>query len=329
MKSDFPFQRVLVTGGAGFIGSHLAERLLSLGCHVEIIDDLSTGSVHNVEHLRENARFRLTVASVLDRQELAIAVDRADAVYHLAAAVGVRLIVENPVRTIETNVGGTENVLRLAMKKRKPVLVASTSEVYGKRLEVPFNEEDDVVLGATRRPRWAYACSKMLDEFLALAHHRENGLPVIIGRLFNTVGPRQTGAYGMVIPRFAGQALRGEPLTVYGDGQQTRTFCHVADAVDALVGLFDGRAAHGQVYNIGGIREITILDLAKLIIERAKSKSPINLIPFEEAYNEEFEDMERRVPDLSKIHAAIGYEPKRSIEQIIDDVIAPESAAAR
>lgn len=322
MTNPFPFKNILVTGGAGFIGSHLCDRLLGMGCFVEVVDDLSTGSVHNVEHVLNHERFKLTVASVLDTQSVAIAVDRADAVLHMAAAVGVRLIVENPVRTIETNISGTENVLRLVMKKKKPTLIASTSEVYGKRAEIPFKEEDDLVLGPSRRPRWAYACSKLMDEFLALAHYRENNLPVVITRLFNTVGPRQTGTYGMVIPRFVGQALRGEPLTIYGDGSQTRTFCHVDDAVDGLLALLAaGEKTIGQVFNVGGIREISILELGKMIIERSGSSSEMKLIPFEEAYNEDFEDMQRRVPCLEKVHGAVGYKPTRSIEQVIDDVI--------
>ncbi len=324
MNTSFPYKRVLITGGAGFIGSHLAEHLVEMGCHVEVVDDLSTGSVHNIEHLTHNNQFQMTVASVLDNQEMAVSVDRADCVFHLAAAVGVRLIVENPVRTIETNISGTENLLRLVMKKKKPSFIASTSEVYGKRLEVPFNEDDDVVLGASRRPRWAYACSKLIDEFLALAHHRENNLPVVVGRLFNTVGPRQSGAYGMVIPRFVGQALRGEPLSIYGDGGQTRTFCHVQDAIDGMVGLMSAKESFGQVFNIGGTREISIRELARMVIERAKSQSAVEFIPFEEAYNEDFEDMQRRVPDLKKIAALTGYEPQRPIEQIVDDVIAWE-----
>jgi UDP-glucose 4-epimerase len=328
-KKSFPFERVLVTGGAGFIGSHLTERLLAAGCHVEVVDDLSTGSIHNVEHLMKNKRFRLTVASVLDRSELAVSVDRADAVYHLAAAVGVRLIVENPVRTIETNISGTENVLRLVMKKKKPTLVASTSEVYGKRQEVPFREDDDLVLGASRRPRWAYACSKLLDEFLALAHWRENKLPVVIARLFNTVGPRQSGAYGMVIPRLVGQALANKPLSVYGTGTQTRTFCHVDDAVDGLVALLSEPKTIGGVYNLGGNGEISIKELAELIRKKARSKSTVDLIPFEKAYDEDFEDMMRRVPDLSKIRAAVGYKPRRDINKIVDDVIAWEKASKK
>ncbi|HMZ51126.1 MAG TPA: GDP-mannose 4,6-dehydratase [Candidatus Sumerlaeota bacterium] len=328
-KSPFPFRRVLITGGAGFIGSHLADRLLADGAHVEIIDDLSTGSVFNVDHLRKNKNFDITIASILNESKLAECVDRADAIVHLAAAVGVRLIVENPVRTIETNLNGTENVLRAAMKKKKPVLVASTSEVYGKRQEVPFREDDDLVLGASRRPRWAYACSKLMDEFLALAHWRENKMPVVIARLFNTVGPRQTGMYGMVIPRLTSQALAGKPLTIYGDGSQTRTFCHVTDAVEGLAGLLADQRTYGAVYNLGGTGEISIRDLAQLILRKTRSKSKLNFIPFEKAYDGDFEDMQRRVPDLTKINKAIGYKPRRDIEKIIEDVIAFEKGKTR
>jgi len=313
---------ILVTGGAGFIGSHLVDSLLRQGCQVEVLDDLSTGSVHNLEGVRHHPKLELTVASVLDRQPLALAVDRADVIFHMAAAVGVRLIVENPVRTIETNISGTENVLSVARKKNKPVLLASTSEVYGKRAEVPFREDDDLVLGASRRPRWAYACSKLMDEFLALAHFRENGLPAIIVRLFNTVGPRQTGRYGMVIPRFVAQALAGEAISVYGDGQQTRTFCHVEDAVRGLIGLMCAEKTYGEVFNLGGQREVSIRDLAQMIVERAGSSSRLDFIPFEKAYDEDFEDMQRRVPDLTKIHGAIGYQPQKRLEDIVDDVIA-------
>ncbi|MBI1290889.1 NAD-dependent epimerase/dehydratase family protein [bacterium] len=320
-KSTLPFERVLITGGAGFIGSHLVDALLAQGCKVEVIDDLSTGSVHNLDSAIANPNFKLTVASVLDSQPLAIATDRADVIFHMAAAVGVRLIVENPVRTIETNIGGTENVLAEARKKNKPVLVASTSEVYGKRSEVPFREDDDLILGASRRPRWAYACSKLMDEFLALAHHRQNGLPATIVRLFNTVGPRQTGRYGMVIPRFVSQALANQPISVYGDGSQTRTFCHVADAVRGLVGLVASGSAAGQVFNLGGEREVSIRDLAQLIIARTGSSSQLEFIPFEKAYDEDFEDMQRRVPDLTKINRAIGYQPLKKLEDVIDDVV--------
>ncbi len=320
--TDLPFRHALVTGGAGFIGSHLCEALVARGVHVEALDDLSTGSVRNLDGLRSNPAFRLRIGSVCERTDLAEAVDRADVVFHLAAAVGVRLIVENPVHTIRTNLEGTENVLEFAAKKQKLVLVASTSEVYGKSTALPFNEEADLVLGASRRPRWAYACSKLMDEFLALAHHRERGLPVAIARLFNTVGPRQTGRYGMVIPRFVSQALAGEPITVYGDGSQSRTFCHVADTVRALVGLVSTGGTTGQVFNVGGTEEITILELARRIVAALGSKSPITTIPFEQAYDEDFEDMARRRPDIAKIARAMGFAPEKSLGDIIADVAA-------
>ncbi len=311
----------MITGGAGFIGSHLAEYLLKEGCEVEAFDDLSTGSVLNLEGFRDSPHFRLTVGSVENENELAEPVDRADVVFHMAAAVGVKLIVENPVRTLEINVRGTENVLRMARKKRKPTLIASTSEVYGKRDTVPFQEEDDLILGASRRPRWAYACSKLLDEFLALSHFRENGLPVVVARLFNTVGPRQTGMYGMVLPRFCAQAVANEPITVYGDGSQTRTFCHVADAIEGLVGLVAEKSCAGQVFNVGGEGEISILKLAERVKKRAKSSSPIQMIPFDKAYDGDFEDMQRRVPCLDKINKAVGFKPARDLDKIIDDVL--------
>ncbi len=318
--SELPFRHALVTGGAGFIGSHLCEALVAGGAHVEALDDLSTGSVRNLDALRPNPAFRLRIGSVCERADLAEAVDRADVVFHLAAAVGVRLIVENPVHTIRTNLEGTENVLEFAAKKRRPVLVASTSEVYGKSTALPFHEEADLVLGASRRPRWAYACSKLMDEFLALAHHRERGLPVCIARLFNTVGPRQTGQYGMVIPRFVAQALANQPITVYGDGTQSRTFCHVEDTVRALVGLMSAEGTTGQVYNVGGTEEITILELARRIVEGTGSASPIVTIPFEQAYDGDFEDMARRRPDIGKIGRAIGFAPRRTLADIIADV---------
>lgn len=329
MSSSLPFHRALVTGGAGFIGSHLCELLLNAGVAVEAIDDLSTGSVLNIEHLRENPAYRLTIGDVTESRDLAEAVDRADVVFHLAAAVGVRLIVEHPVHTIETNLKGTENVLALASKKKKPVLVASTSEVYGKSDKLPFNEDQDLVLGASRRPRWAYACSKLMDEFLALAHHREQALPVVVARLFNTVGPRQTGRYGMVIPRFVEQALSGRPISVYGDGSQTRTFCHVTDAARGLVALLANPACAGQVYNVGGIEEVTIRQLAERIVSRLGSTSPLQFIPFTEAYDDDFEDMARRKPDLTKTGKAIGYAPTKTLEDIIDDVAAYTRAGHR
>lgn len=320
MSNTHAFSHALVTGGAGFIGSHLCDALLAQGVSVEAFDDLSTGSVRNVDHLRANPKFSLKIGDVCHREEMAESVDRADVVFHMAAAVGVRLIVERPVHTIQTNLEGTENVLELSAKKQKHVLLASTSEVYGKSTALPFHEESDLVLGASRRPRWAYACSKLMDEFLALAHHRERGLPVVIARLFNTVGPRQTGRYGMVIPRFVSQAIAGEPITVYGDGTQSRTFCHVSDTVRALVGLMNSTATRGQVYNVGGTGEITMLDLAKHIVALTGSKSPLTMVPFEEAYDEDFEDMARRRPDITKIGAAIGFKPALTLDNIVNDV---------
>lgn len=312
----------LITGGAGFIGSHLAERLLALGHTVAVIDDLSTGSMSNIRHLEGRSGFEYSIESVMNIPHLAAMIDEADTVFHLAAAVGVRRIVEDPVQTIVTNIRGTEIVLQLAEKKKKKVIITSTSETYGKSTALPFSEEGDLVLGATSRPRWSYACSKAIDEFLALAYHQSRGLPVIIVRLFNTVGPRQTGQYGMVIPRFVSQGLKGEPITVYGDGSQRRCFAHVADVVGALVGLAQTDAAVGQVFNIGSQEEVSILALAELIRYKTGGRSEIVKIPFTEAFNADFEDMERRIPDLAKINRLIGYEPKTSLDQIVDDVIA-------
>jgi len=286
------------------------------------IDDLSTGTIWNLDEARKNPRFSYYVDSVMNERLMAELVDRVDMVYHLAAAVGVRLIVEQPVHTIETNIRGTEIVLELAARKRKKVLLTSTSEVYGKSAKVPFSENDDLVLGSTTRPRWAYACSKAIDEFLGLAYYRQFGMPVIIARLFNTVGPRQTGQYGMVVPRFVEQALRGEPLTVYGDGQQTRAFAYVGDVVEGLIALMEEGRAPGEVFNVGNDQEISIANLAGLVIERTRSSSTIEFIPFERAYDENFEDLQRRVPDLSKIRKFIGYSPKVGIEEIIDRVAA-------
>ena len=311
----------LITGGAGFIGSHLAEKLLARGDSVTVIDDLSTGAIRNLDGCIPNPAFRHHIASIMDYPLMAELVDRADIVYHLAAAVGVRLIVEKPVHTIETNIRGTEIVLQLAARKGRKVLLTSTSEIYGKSAKIPFGEDDDLVLGSTTRPRWAYACSKAIDEFLALAYHREHKLPVVIVRLFNTVGPRQTGQYGMVIPRFVRQALAGEPITVYGDGTQTRAFADVEDVVESLLALMGEPRAVGKVFNVGNDREISILDLAEMIRRRAGSDSETRLIPFEEAYDLSFEDLARRVPDLSRIRALVGYSPARGIEQIIDRVI--------
>ena len=313
--------RVLVTGGSGFVGSHLSEALLARGDEVFVLDNLSTGSIDNIGHLKTNPRFHYTIDSVTNEPVLAELIDRCDVVVHLAAAVGVKLIVEQPVHTIETNVHGTEVVLKHANKKKKLVLIASTSEVYGKSAAVPFSEDADLVLGPTVKHRWAYACSKMIDEFLALAYWKERKLPVIIVRLFNTVGPRQTGQYGMVIPNFVRQALAGQPITVFGDGSQTRSFTFVGDVVRAMVALIgDGRAI-GQVFNIGNNKEITIDDLAERVKALTGSHSPIVRIPYDQAYEAGFEDMPRRVPDISKIRALIGYEPTVELDEILTRVI--------
>jgi UDP-glucose 4-epimerase len=314
--------RVLITGGAGFVGSHLSEALLDRGDEVFVLDDLSTGSIDNIAHLKSNKKFHYTIDTVTNEPILAELIDRCDTVIHLAAAVGVKLIVEQPVRTIETNVHGTEVVLKIANKKKKLVLIASTSEVYGKSAVVPFSEDADLVLGPTSKHRWAYACSKMIDEFLALAYWKERKLPVIIVRLFNTVGPRQTGQYGMVVPNFVQQALAGQPITVFGDGTQSRSFTYVGDVVTAMVALINEPRAVGQVFNIGNGREITIGDLAARIKQITGSKSPIVKIPYDQAYEAGFEDMPRRVPDISKIRALIGYEPTVELDEILTRVIA-------
>jgi UDP-glucose 4-epimerase len=319
--------RYFITGGAGFIASHLAETLLAEGHEVLALDDLSTGSVDNVRHLRSNPRFRLTVDSIFNAPLTAELIDQADVVVHLAASVGVFQIVESPVRTIETNIRGTEIVLSGAAKKRKPVLVASTSEVYGKAAKVPFSEDDDCVLGPSSRGRWAYAASKLVDEFLALSYFKEKKLPTIVARFFNTVGPRQTGRYGMVLPRFVRQALDGGPITVFGDGQQSRCFGYVGDVVDAVVKLTREPRAYGQVFNVGNDREITIEDLARLVRDRANPSAAILHVPYDQAYEAGFEDMRRRVPDLRKIRDLVGYRPTLSIEQIVDRVIEHERSA--
>ena len=314
--------RVLITGGAGFIGSHLGEAYLERGDEVFVLDDLSTGEIENIRHLQRHPRFHYTIDSVHHQAVVAELVDQCDVVFHLAAAVGVRLIVESPVRTIETNVGGTEVVLAQAAKKKKTVVIASTSEVYGLSDQVPYREDVNLVLGATTKGRWSYACSKAIDEFLALAYWREKKLPTIVVRLFNTVGPRQTGRYGMVVPTFVRQALAGDPITVYGDGSQSRCFTHVADVIGALIRLAEVSKAVGQVFNIGSNEEVTIGDLARQVKLQAGSCSEIVRVPYSEAYEPGFEDMPRRVPDLTKIGGFIGYRPTRSLEQIIDDVIA-------
>ena len=313
--------RILITGGAGFIGSHLAEHLLELGHSVYIIDNLSTGQIENVLHLKPQPRFQCTIESIMNIPVTAELVDLCDVVFHAAAAVGVRLIVESPVRTIETNIRGTEIILQLAAKKRKKVVIFSTSEVYGKASKVPFSEDDDLVLGPTSRGRWSYACSKAIDEFLALAYFREKGLPVAVVRLFNTVGPRQTGRYGMVLPTFARQALESQDLTVFGDGSQSRCFSHVSDIVGALARLVDCEEAIGGVFNIGNDEEITIAGLAEKVIQLSGSPSKIRLIPYDQAYAVGFEDMPRRVPDLSRIRATIGYEPRMDLNSIVRSVV--------
>ncbi|HSF18658.1 MAG TPA: NAD-dependent epimerase/dehydratase family protein [Vicinamibacteria bacterium] len=313
--------RVLITGGAGFIGSHLAEALLSQGHVVFVLDDLSTGSIENIEPLKGIEGFHYTIDTVMNEPVTAEHVDRVDVVVHLAAAVGVRLIIDSPVHTIETNVHGTETILKLANKKKKRVLVASTSEVYGKSAKVPFQENDDLVMGPTTKGRWSYACSKAIDEFLALAYHKEKKLPVIIARLFNTVGPRQTGRYGMVIPNFVRQALAGEPITVYGDGSQSRCFTDVSDVVRALIALMEHPGALGEVFNIGSGHEVTILELAGKIKAMTGSQSEVVFVPYSEAYEEGFEDMPRRVPDISKVGRLIGYEPTIELDRILERVI--------
>jgi len=313
--------RVLITGGAGFVGSHLAEALLERGDEVFVLDNLSTGSMDNIQHLKSHPRFHYTIDSVTNEPLLAEMIDRADTVVHLAAAVGVKLIVEAPVHTIETNVHGTEVVLKHANKKKKLVLIASTSEVYGKSTDVPFGEDADLVLGPTTKHRWAYACSKMIDEFLALAYWKERKLPVIIVRLFNTVGPRQTGQYGMVIPNFVRQALAGQPITVFGDGTQSRSFTYVGDVVRAMVALIDEPRAVGQVFNIGNRGEISINALAARIKELTGSSSDIVLVPYDQAYESGFEDMPRRVPDISKISSLVGYAPTVQLDEILTRVI--------
>ncbi len=314
--------KALVTGGAGFIGSHLCERLLGDGVAVTVIDDLSTGRYTNIGHLEGNERFRLVIDTVLHKALVEELVKETDVIYHLASAVGVNLIIEQPVKTIETIMGGTEVVLSAARRYRKRVLLTSTSEIYGKGSKVPFSEDDDTVQGATSIQRWAYANAKAMDEFLALAHWQETRLPVICARLFNTVGPRQTGQYGMVIPRFVQQALKGETITVYGDGEQSRSFCHVLDVVDALVKLMGCAEAYGKVVNVGNPEEVTMNQLAERVKVLTRSESAIRRIPYEEAYVGGFEDMRRRVPDISRANRMIGFAPQRTLDDILKDVVA-------
>jgi UDP-glucose 4-epimerase len=312
--------KALITGGAGFIGSHLAEALLERGNEVTVIDNLSTGRFENIQHLVGKPRFRFAIDTITNEVVIDRLTSECNVVFHMAAAVGVKLIVECPVHTIETNVMGTEVVLKTALRYRAKVLIASTSEVYGKGNSIPFREDDDVVLGPTCRSRWAYAASKMVDEFLALAYHKEKGLPVVIARLFNTVGPRQTGHYGMVVPRFFHQALKGELITVYGDGTQTRCFCDVSDVVQALIALVSQSEALGQVYNIGSTEEISIHELAHMIKGITRSDSPIINVSYSEAYSPGFEDMQRRVPDISRILSLIDWSPKRGLHEILKNI---------
>ena len=313
--------RYLITGGAGFIGSHLAESLLARGDEVILLDDLSTGSIENIRHLKNDPRMSYFLEPIENRHVLSELVDEADVIFHLAAAVGVRLIIESPVHTIETNVNGTQMVLEAACKKRKPVFCASTSEVYGKNGNVPFTEDADLVLGATTKARWSYAASKAVEEFLALSYWKEKRQPVVIGRLFNTVGPRQTGRYGMVLPNFVQQALDGRPITVFGNGSQSRCFCDVQDTVEALVRLMSNDRAVGEVVNIGSREEITIADLARMVKERTGSDSPIEIVPYEEAYEPGFEDMIRRVPSLDKLERLTGFLPPTPLPEIVNRVV--------
>jgi len=314
--------KILITGGAGFVGSHLADKLIGQGHEITVIDDLSTGRYSNVEHLDGHERFRLIIDTVLNAPLMEELIRESDRVFHMASAVGVRLIMEQPVKTIETIFHGTDVVLKFCSRYRKRVLIPSTSEVYGKGASIPFREEDDLLTGATDKHRWAYACAKTLDEFLALAHWKETRLPVVVVRLFNTVGPRQTGQYGMVVPRFVHAAMRNEPITVFGDGTQQRCFGHVSDVVEGLSKLLETPDCFGQVINLGNDEEVSILGLAERAIEITGSKSEIRYIPYEEAYGDGFEDMRRRVPGLEKARKLVGYQPTRSLTDIINDVAA-------
>lgn len=321
--------RALITGGAGFIGSHLAEALLERDHHVMVIDDLSTGQFANIEHLTGHPRFRFAIDTITNAMVMDRLVSECDVVFHLAAAVGVELIIDSPVHTIETNILGTHAVLQAANRYRKKVLIASTSEIYGKNNRVPFREDDDRLLGPTTKARWSYSTSKAVDEFLGLAYHKEKELPVVILRLFNTVGPRQRGRYGMVVPRFVQQALAGQPLTVYGDGQQTRCFCDVADVVRAIIGLAEEPRAIGQVFNVGSTHEISILDLARKVLQLVDEvkgwDKPVDdrivFVPYDQAYEAGFEDMRRRVPDTSRIRALLGWEPEVSLDETLRRII--------
>lgn len=313
--------KILVTGGAGFIGSHLAERLLKDGQQVIVIDNLSTGSLENIQSFREESGFEFVEGDICNGEVLEPLVEKCDTVYHLAAAVGVKLIADRPVHTIETNIGGTEMVLDVVNKFGRKILIASTSEIYGKSESVPFHEEDDIVLGSTSLSRWSYACSKAIDEFLGLAFHQQYGLKVVIGRFFNTIGPRQTGQYGMVVPRFVQRALKNEPVQIYGTGQQRRCFCCVADVIDAIIRLMECEDAAGKVYNIGSTEEVTIEELADKIIEMSGSKSKKEFIPYEVAYGRPIDDMMRRVPNLERIGETIGWQPKTTLTETLEVII--------
>jgi UDP-glucose 4-epimerase len=317
-------QQILITGGAGFIGAHLAEALIAAGKEVAVMDDLSTGSLDNLASLRGHPRFHFTEGSVQDEAALVPLVERMDFVYHLAAAVGVDLVVKRPVFTLEDNVRGTENVLAAASRRGAGVLLTSTSEVYGKSAKESFREDDDLLIGPPVIARWGYACSKLLDEFLALAYWREKQLPVFVVRLFNTVGPRQTGRYGMVVPRFVRQAIRNEPITIHGDGRQSRCFCHVSDVVKALVELPAQKEAVGQVFNIGSTEEVTIWELAQRVKKIAGSRSELRLVPYEQAYDKGFEDMQRRAPSIEKIGKLLGWRPTKSLDEILKMTVAYE-----
>ena len=321
VMQEWFMQRCLVTGGAGFIGSHLSERLLELGHEVTILDDLSTGRRENLAHIEHHPRLKIRTGSITDPVILGDVMAHADVVYHMAAAVGVKLVADDPVRTIQTNIYPTEELLRLAAQRQQRVFIASTSEVYGKNPKERWTEEEDLVFGPTSRPRWAYGCSKAIDEFLALAYHRKFGLPVVLGRFFNVVGPRQVGHYGMVIPRFVDAALKGGPIVVYDDGQQVRCFGHVREVVDAVIGLVETPAAHGAVYNIGSDYPITIRQLAEEIIQRVNPAVKIEFLPYREAYGDDFEDVRRRVPDVSRLEKMLGTKPTMPLSAILDDII--------
>ena len=321
--------RCLVTGGAGFIGSHLTERLLAAGHHVTVLDNLSTGRRENLAAVQEHPQLRLISGSITDQLVLAEAAQGTDVIYHLAAAVGVKLVADDPVHTIETNIYPTEWLLRLALQGKQRVFLASTSEVYGKNPKEEWTEDDDLVFGATSRPRWAYGCSKAIDEFLALAHHRKHDLPVVIGRFFNVVGPRQVGNYGMVIPRFVDQALGGGPVIVYDDGRQIRCYAHVREVVECMIRLMDAPAANGGIFNIGSDQPVSVLDLARAVIERVDPAIDVAFLPYAKAYGEDFEDIRRRVPRVDRLRSTIGFTPGMPLGDILDDVIAWQRSASR